>query len=253
LQYGYSHFLAFEAQKSLLCPLSPNDRDAAPENEEQNEPRAARFELLAKPLLSIDGFSMRRMPEMIGKPRGNLWRIVFKELRPESVCPWLDSHCLLAFGLCGSRLRSESRKKVRMDLPNAFIGQNNPPSERDAASKLGPALSAWKELLAWLDEKGIANGEWKSVSPKKYGWALRPALKKRTILYLGPCEDCFRVSFVLGDKAIEATRTSGLPKSILKEISEAKRYAEGTGIRLMIRKPEDLASVRKLVEIKLAN
>jgi hypothetical protein len=140
-----------------------------------------------------------------------------------------------------------------MDLPNAFIGQSNPPSEKDIEAKLGPALATWNELLSWLDEKGIADGDWKSVSPKKYGWGLRPVLKKRTILYLGPCDGCFRVSFVLGDKAVAAARTGGLPKILLKEISEAKRYAEGTAVRLMVRKPGDLASVRKLVEIKLAN
>ncbi len=140
-----------------------------------------------------------------------------------------------------------------MDLPNTFIGQNTPPSEKDVAAKLGPAMAAWKELIAWLNEKGIDRGEWKSVSPKKYGWGLRPALKKRTILYLGPCEGCFRVSFVLGDKALAAAFAADLPKVVLKEISEAKRYAEGTGVRLKVRKHEDLAAVRKLVEIKLAN
>ncbi len=61
------------------------------------------------------------------------------------------------------------------------------------------------------------------------------------------------MSFVLGDKALTAIRTSGLPKSLLKEITEAKRYAEGTGVRLMVRKREDLAVIRRLVEIKLAN
>lgn len=140
-----------------------------------------------------------------------------------------------------------------MDLPNAFIGQIKPPSEKDIAAKLGAASAIWTELIGWLNEKGITHGEWKSVSPKKYGWALRPSLKQRTILYLGPCERCFRASFVLGDKAIEAARTSGLPKSLVKKISEARRYAEGTGIRVMIRKPADLAAVRKLVEIKLAS
>jgi hypothetical protein len=147
----------------------------------------------------------------------------------------------------------ESRKKVRMDLPNAFIGKITPPTDKEVAAKLGPASTIWKELIAWLAGQGIACGEWKSVSPKKHGWALRPAVKKRTILYLGPCKDCFRVSFVLGDKAVAAARTIDLPKAVLKEIAEAKRYAEGTGVRLMIRKPEDIVSVRKLVEIKLAN
>ncbi|MGB8032188.1 MAG: DUF3788 family protein [Terracidiphilus sp.] len=140
-----------------------------------------------------------------------------------------------------------------MDFSNAFIGKLTPPSEKDLANKLGPALAAWTELIAWLHEKGIASGDWKSVSPKKYGWALRPWLKRRTILYLGPCDGCFRVSFVLGDKAVIAARTSGLPSGLLKEISEARRYAEGTDVRLTIRKPLDLAPVRKLVEIKLAN
>jgi hypothetical protein len=140
-----------------------------------------------------------------------------------------------------------------MDLPNAFIGEISPPTDKEVAAKLGPASTTWKELIAWLAGKGIACGEWKSVSPTKYGWALRPSIKKRTILYLGPCEDCFRVSFVLGDRAVTTARASDLPMSLLKEISEARRYAEGSGVRLMIRKPEDLASVRKLVEIKLAN
>jgi hypothetical protein len=140
-----------------------------------------------------------------------------------------------------------------MDLPNAFIGKITPPTDKEVTAKLGPASTIWKELIAWLNERGIARGEWKSVSLAKYGWGLRPSIKKRTILYLGPCEGCFRVSFVLGDKAVIAARASGLPKTIVKEIAEAKRYAEGTGVRLIIRKSEDLALVRKLVEIKLAN
>lgn len=140
-----------------------------------------------------------------------------------------------------------------MDLPNAFLGQINAPSEKEVAMKLGAAYPTWRDLVAWLTRQGIACGEWKSVSPKKYGWGLRPAIKTRTILYLGPCEGCFRVSFVLSDKAIVTARASGLPRSLLQEISEAKRYAEGTGVRLMIRKPDDLVVVRKLVEIKVAN
>jgi hypothetical protein len=139
-----------------------------------------------------------------------------------------------------------------MDLPNAFVGSKTPPTEKQVAATLGPSSAAWKELISWLNAQDIAAKEWKSVSPK-YGWALRPALKARTILYLGPCQDCFRVSFVLGDKAVAAARAGNLPKSLLKEIAGAKRYAEGTGVRLIVRNSDDLASVRKLVEIKLAN
>jgi hypothetical protein len=139
-----------------------------------------------------------------------------------------------------------------MDIPNAFIGRKTKPANAEVATKLGPAAIAWQELIDWLTKQGIACREWKSISPK-YGWALRPALKARTILYLGPCDGCFRVSFVLGDKAVAAARASDLPKSLLKEIAEARRYAEGTGVRLIVNKPEDLTSIRKLVEIKLKN
>ena len=139
-----------------------------------------------------------------------------------------------------------------MDLPNAFIGRKTPPTEKEVVKVLGPSSSAWKDLLSWLEKQGIERRVWHSVSPK-YGWALHPELKKRRILYLGPREGCFCVSFALGDKAVAAARASDLPKSLLKEIAQAKRYAEGTGVRFIVRGPNDLATVRKLVEIKLKN
>ena len=139
-----------------------------------------------------------------------------------------------------------------MDFPNAFIGRKTQPSAKDLAATLGESLEAWQALTTWLAGKRVSCKEWHSISPK-YGWALRPKLKSRNILYMGPCANCFRVSFVLGDRAVAAARASGLPKAVLKEINEARRYAEGTGIRLLIKKPEDLAPVRTLVEIKLQN
>ncbi|MGA2570841.1 MAG: DUF3788 domain-containing protein [Terracidiphilus sp.] len=139
-----------------------------------------------------------------------------------------------------------------MDIQNAFVGSKTPPTEKEVAEALRETGSLWKELIDWLAGQSIVAKEWKSPSPK-FGWGLRPALKKRTILYLGPCEGCFRVAFVLGDRAVAAARSSDLPKSVLKQIAAARRYAEGTGIRLFVRKPADLAPIRKLVEIKLSN
>lgn len=139
-----------------------------------------------------------------------------------------------------------------MEFPNAFIGMKTPPTSKDVASRLGPSAPAWSELVQWLKQQGLACNEWHSVSPK-YGWALLSILKTRRIAYLGPCDGCFRVSFVLGDRAIAAARASDLPKAVLKEIAGSRRYAEGTGVRLTVNKPEDLPAIRKLVEIKLQN
>jgi len=139
-----------------------------------------------------------------------------------------------------------------MEIPNAFTGRKEPPSEIEVREKLGSSAAAWNELIDWLRQQGIEIGEWKSVSPK-YGWGLRPTIKKRTILYLGPCEGCFRVSFVLGDRAVAAAKKSGLPESVLEMIAISRRYAEGTGVLLLVHTNKDLAGVLKLVEIKFKN
>ena len=139
-----------------------------------------------------------------------------------------------------------------MEYQNAFIGRKNPPTETEVSTALGASAATWQELIECLSDQGIVGPEWRSVSPK-YGWGLRPALKKRTILYLGPCDGCFRVSFVLGDRAVAAARATKLPKNVLKAIDEARRYAEGTGVYLTVRKSSELAAIKKLVEIKLQN
>ena len=140
-----------------------------------------------------------------------------------------------------------------MDATNAFLGKTTPPTAKDVASALGPAISAWNELLDWLGkEQNVSDHEWKSYSPK-YGWSLRAKLKKRNILYLVPCKRCFQVFFILGAKAVEAARASNLPKVVLKALDEAPRYPEGTGLRLLVSKSRDLPAIRKLAVVKLTN
>lgn len=140
-----------------------------------------------------------------------------------------------------------------MDIPNAFIGHEGQPTTAEIASALGATTSTWDRLISRMaEERDVADQEWKSTSPK-YGWSLLLKRKKRTIVYLGPCAGCFRVSFVRGDRAVAAARQACLPASILKLLDEAPRYAEGTGLRIIVKSPRDLPAIQKLVEIKLAN
>jgi hypothetical protein len=76
-------------------------------------------------------------------------------------------------------------------------------------------------------------------------------LKKRNVVYLSPHRDCFTASFVLGDKAVQAARQSGLPKGVIQMLDEAKRYPEGTAVRIDVNEAKDLAIVRKLASVKL--
>ena len=137
-------------------------------------------------------------------------------------------------------------------LPNAFIGKSHPPTDVELADALGPAKALWDQLLASLaGEHKLTVQESNSYSPKT-GWSLRLKSKGRNIVYLGPCRDAFRTAFVLGDKAVAAARQSDLPQSMIKIISEAKRYAEGTAVRMEIKKAKDIETVTKLAGIKLA-
>lgn len=137
--------------------------------------------------------------------------------------------------------------------PNAFIGQPKPPTAVEVAKALGDTKTLWDRLLAGLaDEHNLTVQEWNSYS-RKAGWLLRLKRKDRNILYLIPCQKSFFVSFALDDKAVAAARQSNLPPGVIKIISEAKRYAEGTGVRIEMKKPKDIEVVKQLAAIKLAH
>jgi hypothetical protein len=140
-----------------------------------------------------------------------------------------------------------------MNPQNAFLGRTDQPTAQEVSATLAETASIWKELLAWLDtEKGVRHQEWSSVSPK-YGWALKLKTAKRTVVYLAPCKGCFQASFALGTKAVAAALKEKLPKSVVETIHQAPRYAEGTGVRLIVRKEKDLPPIKVLAAIKLEN
>src|ERR1035441_8974874 len=69
----------------------------------------------------------------------------------------------------------------------------------------------------------------------------------------GPAQVIFLASFILGEKAVAAARKSKLPARILKMIDEAKRYAEGTAVRLEVHDVADASVVKTLAKIKFEN
>jgi len=136
---------------------------------------------------------------------------------------------------------------------NAFAGQAKQPTHAALAAALGPSLGLWQSLVADLKrELKLDAAEWHSSSIK-LGWSLRLQLKKRNIAYLGPRTGYFLAAFALGDKALNAARKSNLPAHALKIINEAKRYAEGTAVRIQVRGADDATVVKALAKIKIDN
>jgi hypothetical protein len=137
--------------------------------------------------------------------------------------------------------------------PNAFAGHATRPTEKELAAVLGRADGLWQALITDLKRDLKLDGEeWNTYSIKA-GWSLRLQLKKRNIVYLGPRSGFFLASFILGDKAVGAARRSKLPQSVLKIIDEAKRYAEGTAVRIEVRQAGDANVVKTLAKIKIEN
>lgn len=136
---------------------------------------------------------------------------------------------------------------------SAFDDKSKPPGEGDLKTTLGDAYGLWQALLRDIDSAfGPLSVEWGFAS-KSTGWGLRLKGEKRTVLYMTPCHAYFLASFALGEKAVQAAHTSGLPGSVLKVIDEAKKYAEGRGVRLEVRSAGDIRNVEKLAAIKMAH
>jgi hypothetical protein len=134
-----------------------------------------------------------------------------------------------------------------------FDDKAKQPTEADIAKALGSASKAWIDLKARVAAAhGPIREEW-GFTAKSTGWGLRLRLERgdRTILYMTPCSGYFLVSLVLGDKAVRAAHERGLPEPILTMLDGARKYAEGRGIRLEVRKLAELRPIEALAAIKV--
>jgi hypothetical protein len=152
-----------------------------------------------------------------------------------------------------SKTMSKPKKQNSAVSPNVFAGQVKQPAEKTVEVALGATYALWKQLIAQLQRDLNLDGEDWHSSGVKYGWALRLQKRGRNIVYLGPRPGSFLASFVLGDKAVSVAHKSQLSLYVLKTIAEAKRYGEGTPVRIEVSKADDLQPVKLLARIKVEN
>ncbi len=136
---------------------------------------------------------------------------------------------------------------------NAFMGKLAKPSGAELDAALGASKVLWDQLVTALrSDTPALTPEWNSYSPKA-GWSLRLKKRDRNIVYLSPQRRGFMASFALGPKAVALARAGPFPWRVIQIIDEAKRYAEGTVVRIQVKEAEDVGIVRRLTEIKLRN
>lgn len=127
------------------------------------------------------------------------------------------------------------------------------PIETELKKKLGSTFSLWITLTKHLNEILTNPTEEWNFPGKKYGWSFRMKSMKRNIIYFLPGAGFFKVAFVFGAKAYEKVLESDVKESIKKELSEARAYAEGRGIRIDVHEENDLSDIKTLVQVKLEN
>jgi Protein of unknown function (DUF3788) len=136
---------------------------------------------------------------------------------------------------------------------NVFIDKLAKPDDQALVSALGKTYPLWAEI-----EKHIATTLGESVQEWKYyglksGWTMKTLYKKRNLFFFTAYKGYFRIAFVFGDRAVAEIVSSDLPKAVIEEITNAKKYAEGRGIRIDVKTRRDVESVKKLIAFKVMN
>jgi hypothetical protein len=134
-----------------------------------------------------------------------------------------------------------------------FHDRTHQPDDQDVARALAATIDLWNELRTEIGARFSPVSETWGCSGKSTGWGLRLARPTRTIVYLTPRDGEFLASFALGERAVRAAHESGLSPTVLEAIDVAPRYAEGRGVRLVIRTADDVREIVRLAEVKMAN
>ena len=125
-----------------------------------------------------------------------------------------------------------------------------PPSGAELRAALGPSHGVWLELIAAMKaDFPLIEEAWRP-SKVEFGRICLLRVGARTLLYLIPSAPGFDVSAVLGERAVELAMASDLPAAVKKQLAEARRYAEGRGVRIAMTSLNLVPVVRKLAAIK---
>lgn len=133
-----------------------------------------------------------------------------------------------------------------------FGDKTHQPDETMLRQVLGKTYPLWLDIRKYVHTKYTgAKEQWKYPGAK-YGWSFSLHDKKRAILYLIPRKTYFQVAFVFGQKATDHVLASKINPLIKHELESARVYAEGRGIRLVVKNKKNLEDIRELIDTKLS-
>jgi len=119
------------------------------------------------------------------------------------------------------------------------------PSEAVLNESLKDNRGLWDKMIALSG----GSGEWKFYT-KAAGWTYQVKHGKRALFYMIPKDGLFRLIFVYGKRAVEAAKSAGLPEQVMKDLLEAKVYAEGRSVSVTVNDDYDMDTAQKLLKLK---
>lgn len=143
------------------------------------------------------------------------------------------------------------KKTAQLDPNAAFPDSRRKPASSELSALPGRAYARLDKALAQIRlAHPELTVEW-SYSPR-VGWHQIYLRKKRRILYLVPARNDFRVSMLVGDKAIADAGNGPAGGKIRALLAGAKRWPEGTSFSFD-RRTLDPGVLSALVEGKIAH
>lgn len=124
----------------------------------------------------------------------------------------------------------------------------HPPSDSELKAVLGESYSAFQALVS---RAGPGAAEWRRYT-KNSPWVLKVTQGKRGLFYARADSGHFKVTVLLGARAVEAALAGQVSKRLHGAIRKATVYPEGRPVIVAIKRPSDLGKVEELIAVKVA-
>lgn len=143
------------------------------------------------------------------------------------------------------------KTKPMVDPAAAFPDPKKTPRDEDLNPALGRAFVPIDQIFAALrDACPQSTHAWQYSN--QAGWYHVALLKKRRLFYLVPKRGDFRLSLILGGKAIASLQSGPQAERVAELLKTAKRYPEGTAFEFTA-KEADPVLLAALIRAKLAH
>jgi hypothetical protein len=143
------------------------------------------------------------------------------------------------------------KTKTQMDPTVAFPEPEQPPGSADLKEALGVAALQVEVFLTRMQTAHPTMTAAWQFSPRA-GWYHIHSLRKRRLFYLVPKHEDFRLSLILGPRALAALHEGPFAAETDRLLPTAKRYPEGTAFSFN-RRTLNPDLVLAFIEAKLAH